>query len=404
MEYRIDRGIGLRRARRTDDGRLIADAFLTRTGVFTYLRPDGSVRKEYRSPEEVFHADAMNSFSMVPVTHEHPPEPFSAAVARRYMVGSVGEQLRRVDDKLAAPLAVNDADTIRAMDGGKCEVSCGYTIDLDETPGTAPNGERYDAVQRRIRGNHVAIVDGARAGSDIRVRMDSGTQFACQVTPCYTEDSMAKPVDKTKSTPAPDEAKLVLERLDSAETRADAAEKRATGAESRADAAEGQVEELRRKVTELTERLDAADEDKLRATVDDLTAKLTAETARADTAEDPARFEGAVNARVALLATASQVLPDGRFDGMSNHDVRIACLEKLGSAVDPARADSADYVAGKFEIATERYAAQSAALERVRDLARDDAAAPRNDSRTRRERYADEQRKRGTAPLTQESK
>ena len=74
--YRIDRG-GLGRARRTDDGRLIADAYVTRSGVFAYRQPDGSIMREWRPPEEVFRPDSLETLEAVVVTHEHPPEMIS---------------------------------------------------------------------------------------------------------------------------------------------------------------------------------------------------------------------------------------------------------------------------------------------------------------------------------------
>ena len=43
-------------------------------------------------------------------------------------------------------------------DGRSRELSCGYYCDLDETPGEY-EGQRYDARQRNIRGNHLALVE-----------------------------------------------------------------------------------------------------------------------------------------------------------------------------------------------------------------------------------------------------
>lgn len=44
----------------------------------------------------------------------------------------------------------------------------GYFCDYELTPGTF-NGIHYDAVQRNIRGNHIALVEEGRMGSDVRV-------------------------------------------------------------------------------------------------------------------------------------------------------------------------------------------------------------------------------------------
>jgi len=48
------------------------------------------------------------------------------------------------------------------------EISCAYRFVADMTPGEI-NGEQYDGVMRDIIGNHVAIVETGRAGSDVVV-------------------------------------------------------------------------------------------------------------------------------------------------------------------------------------------------------------------------------------------
>ena len=55
---------------------------------------------------------------------------------------------------------------------GLKELSLGYNLDLDETPGEW-NGQPYDAVQRNIVINHLALVLEARAGEQARLNFDS---------------------------------------------------------------------------------------------------------------------------------------------------------------------------------------------------------------------------------------
>lgn len=175
--FRLDRG-ELKPARRMPDGRLIAEGLLTRAGVFSYRNPDGSERRELRPPEEVFRADALQSFAMVPLTNDHPTDLLDTKTARRHAVGGVGENVRKDEDFVRAPITVWDADTIAQMEAGKLALSCGYQVDLDETPGVHPLYGRYDAVQRNIRGNHVALVQAGRAGEAARVRMDAAAMIA----------------------------------------------------------------------------------------------------------------------------------------------------------------------------------------------------------------------------------
>lgn len=175
---RVDVSGALRPAKRMPDGRLRVDALLARTGVQRYLMSDGTVRREYRPPDEVFDAASLATFEGATVTDDHPPGMVTPANARSFARGAVLGVPTRDGAHVAASLVINDADLISKMEAGKLQVSCGYQCELDMTPGTSPDGEQYDAVQRRIVGNHVAIVDQGRAGS-ARVRMDG---MAVEVT------------------------------------------------------------------------------------------------------------------------------------------------------------------------------------------------------------------------------
>jgi hypothetical protein len=168
---RFDVG-SLRAPKKLPNGWLRVDGYLTRSGVFSYKNPDGSERREYRPPAEVFKNDTMESFSLVPVTDDHPPGLLDAANTKQYAAGAVAGNARRDGDHVAASMLVTDATLIAKMESGKQQVSCGYICDLEHTPGEV-DGQRYDAVQKNIRGNHVAIVDIGRAGPDARVRMDA---------------------------------------------------------------------------------------------------------------------------------------------------------------------------------------------------------------------------------------
>lgn len=168
---RIDAG-SLRRLREVSGGGIRVDALLTRTGVFEYLNPDGSVRREYRPPDEVFHQDSMYSAECIPVGDDHPEELISLKDEKKYRLGLTGEQVRRDGEWLTNSIVVRDPKLIAKMRRGKVFVSCGYECDLEDRSGISPDGERYDCIQRNIRYNHVAIVDVPRAGAQARVRMD----------------------------------------------------------------------------------------------------------------------------------------------------------------------------------------------------------------------------------------
>lgn len=175
MVYRIDRG-NLSKPIKMSNGWLRIDGRITRTGVFTYREPNGKMRRELRLPEEVFKTDAMQSFALVPVTDEHPPGFLDATNTRDYARGSVAGTLRKDGEFIAGEILVTDASLVAKLERGDArELSCGYNCDLDEQPGVTSDGLRYDAIQRNIRGNHVAVVPKGRAGPEARVRMDGAS-------------------------------------------------------------------------------------------------------------------------------------------------------------------------------------------------------------------------------------
>ena len=169
---RYDRASPLSKPVRLPNGFVRAEGYLTRAGIFVYRDAKGNTVRELRPPEEVMHPDALASFALVPVTNEHPPEALTADNAKQYAVGSVSESVAPEGDKVRATLMITDADAIAALDAGRSELSCGYTADVVIEPGTW-QGQRYDAKQTNIRGNHVALVDAGRAGPTCSIRMDA---------------------------------------------------------------------------------------------------------------------------------------------------------------------------------------------------------------------------------------
>ena len=127
------------------------------------LRTADSI-KLLRPADEVFAADALSSFELKPVTVEHPAENVTAENVRKYQVGLMSRVWDESGDVMA-DLVVMDADAIRAIDAGKNQVSLGYSADVEWTP----DNPDHDGVFRKIRGNHIAIVDRARAGSAYRL-------------------------------------------------------------------------------------------------------------------------------------------------------------------------------------------------------------------------------------------
>lgn len=80
-------------------------------------------------------------------------------------------------DDVRAKIVIHDID--RVKQSGMRELSLGYDLVLDETPGEW-NGQHYDAIQTEIVINHLAIVREARAGEQARLNIDSNNNINSQ--------------------------------------------------------------------------------------------------------------------------------------------------------------------------------------------------------------------------------
>jgi uncharacterized protein len=171
---RFDRGQVKGDAFITDEGYIKANAIVTRTGVFLYKNPDGTIRKELRHPDEVFKIDSLDTMKMIPVTNGHPQERLvSAENAKRLAIGYTGETITQDGEFVLSNLVITDLASIKDVtDRNRRELSLGYTVDLIPEEGSY-NGQPYNFRQSNIKYNHLSIVDNARAGSEARIALDS---------------------------------------------------------------------------------------------------------------------------------------------------------------------------------------------------------------------------------------
>lgn len=322
---RADLG-SLRSPEKFENGWRRVDALFTRTGVFVYWNADGTSRAEYRPPEEVFDAASLASLASVPFTNNHPSDLLTADNAADHVRGWTHQDIAREGDYVRGSIKVIDKATADAMDRGKLQLSCGYRCDLDFTPGEI-NGVKYDAIQRRIRYNHISLVDTGRAGPNVRARNDGySADLAAAI-----KDTENKPMESITLDGVTFE---VTKQVAQAIAKYDAACKAAI------DAAKAAA-------------------DKALARADSADVALAAEKAARKDAEDPAR----VRARVTLQVTAAKYLPaDTKFDGMSDREIKAAVVAKLSKPIAADKLDSDSYVSGRFDAEIERADASSATL------------------------------------------
>lgn len=161
---------------------------ISKEGVFPYLGKQISPELEpdkiymvYRPASELTSEETIESFNGVPFIDEHE---------------MIGEGFTKYDDRPAGGVLFNvkanggiltgdfkiySEELQEEIENGKKELSLGYLCDYELTKGVW-NGQRYDAIQKNIRGNHVALVQHGRMGSDVRVYDRAITMDALDIT------------------------------------------------------------------------------------------------------------------------------------------------------------------------------------------------------------------------------
>ena len=155
------------KATRTDEGFILDTPAITRCGVFPYRNADGTMRYELRHPDDVFKQDSLDSIKGKPVTALHNGL-IDNTNSTGVTVGAVMSAGRQDGDNVTAEIVIHDTSMV---DGGSKDLSCGYTLNLDEESGVY-NGQTYTHRQRDIKYNHLAIVKAGRAGN-ARLNLDS---------------------------------------------------------------------------------------------------------------------------------------------------------------------------------------------------------------------------------------
>ena len=119
-----------------------------------------------RDPKEL--EKAADTFNSLPVLEDHTPTSADAH-PRELTVGATMDNARFEAPYLTVGMVIFDGPAIqRIQNDQQRELSCCYAYEADMTPGTY-DGQPYDGRMVNIRGNHVALVEKGRAGSDVLV-------------------------------------------------------------------------------------------------------------------------------------------------------------------------------------------------------------------------------------------
>lgn len=207
----------------------IAGNPLSKSGVFPYrgrsispkLDPD-KIYMVYRPAEELSRPETIRSFQMIPWIDGH--EMLGGqhtSTDEKVIRGFIGSQVYfdEDDDKPGYGTLRGNiklfSDKLRdAIDGGeKRELSAGYRCRYEICSGVF-DGQHYDAIQRDLRGNHVASVPSGRMGSDVAVLDHLTFTFdAREITMADETEKKGAEGDKEKKSMTLEEACAALEKI-----------------------------------------------------------------------------------------------------------------------------------------------------------------------------------------------
>ncbi|MDC9614896.1 DUF2213 domain-containing protein [Xenorhabdus khoisanae] len=154
----------------------VKDNPISKVGVFDYLGAEigapvaDQIYKVLRPQEELENIATINSFKLMPFVDEHEMLGKEATPAEKKGIeGVIGERVYFDYPYLKGNIKILSNSALNQINSGKIELSPGYRCRYDFTPGTF-DGEHYDAIQRDIRANHLALVDEGRTGPDVAVQ------------------------------------------------------------------------------------------------------------------------------------------------------------------------------------------------------------------------------------------
>jgi hypothetical protein len=318
----------------TPQGFLVIPAYTARTGIQQYKMDDGSVVKEFRPEEEVFSDVSMASLRTAAVTDGHPKVMVSPENAHELMLGHTDGVIQKIEDGeekfLATNLIITHKKAIDAIKAGKAELSNGYNVDLDFTPGEY-KGQRYDAVQRNIVNNHIAIVWKARGGEKVRLRLDSD-QAVLDNDNWETEKMKVKLGDKE------------FEVSDEFGAAFNAFMK-----------GNKEKEEKQKKDSEDAEKNLKEENTKLQAKVDSLESDL----AKAKSEKmDEEKIKKSVKERIAVLEAGKKILDKetiAKLDEMSDEEIKKAVIKADSAKVDEEKLKDSAYVNARYDHIVENF-------------------------------------------------
>lgn len=329
----------------TPQGFLIIPAFTARTGIQSYRLKDGSTLKEFRSEDEVFSESSMSSLRTAAVTDGHPKEMVNPENADKLILGHTDGVIVKEQDGdemfLKTHLVITHKKAIDAIRAGKAQLSNGYNVDLDFTEGEH-NGQKYDAVQRNIVNNHIAIVWNARAGEKASLRLDE--KDAILLTQDEKENKTHKQENSTMKLKIGEKEFDVADELGNAVKDAMAnLSKEKTDSNGKNSELETENEVLKTQKSNLVAKIDGLESD-------------------LEKAKKPVMDEKEITKRVsesiAVRENGKKILDSEtleKLDSMSDSEIKKAVIKADSPKVDETKLEDSNYVNVRYDHICENF-------------------------------------------------
>jgi hypothetical protein len=319
------------------DGFLRDSPIVARTGIYIYQQPDGTIRREYRPPEEVFDTDSEASFVGKPIVVGHPASGIvNSDTAQDLAIGTIlSSGYPKDETNIACDIVIHNPSAV----GEKRGLSLGYRVDIEETSGTTPDGQQYDAIQRNIRINHLAVVDRARAGAKARLNLDGdeiieGVEMKMKIkidsVDFEVDEKIANYVNSLQS--KEENARV---KLDTANTELKTVKEQNTTLKADADALKAKADAMTAERDALKAKVDAADAEKEKAV------KEAVEAVKADMQE---RAELEETAKIAKVE---------KTDGLTNAELKEGIVKAAFGESFKLDGVSEAYINGAYSAAKE---------------------------------------------------
>lgn len=325
----------------TPEGYLEASMRAARTGILVYKDANGNPFRELCLPDELFKDQSTESIKMKPVTNDHPFVLLNSENAREFQIGFTGENVSRDGKFLKIDrVVITDKDAIADVERGKQEVSCGYELELDmqggfwddvnEEVNQEGRGEKFDAIQRNRKYNHVALVNKGRAGSQVRLRLDGDLNLIEEENQMSKIKIGNKEFEVAQDVAAAFEAFIVQTNADHEKVAGELNEMK----KKNADDKDAQIDALTK------------ENEKLKGNNDALKAQL-------DEATDLKKLQERADERMSIISTAQAIMDADdeqveKFKKMDDAEIKKTVVAaKLKDISLDGKND--DYVSGLFE-------------------------------------------------------